>query len=353
LASTGACRPKAWIREHHSICQQAHPLPRTVIAIVNWNGASDTVACLDSLLQLHGNEQEIVVVDNASADDSVAAIAAWAAAHRDTRLREVQVLLETNARNSRADGFLTLVRMERNAGFAGANNVAIEMALKSPTVEFVWILNNDTEILPDSLTALQRRFSEDPSIGMCGSTLVYAHHRSLVQTVGCDYDLRWAVGHHLGERAPLSALPPREYVESRMSYVPGASMLVSRAFLETIGPMEEKYFLYGEELDWALRGEGRFRLAWAPESIVFHKEGASIGTGSGTRRPSLLSTYYLNRSTLHLIRTFRPAYLPTVLLRMMLRLGKFITQNDLPNAAAMVRAGRDFALGRTGPAKVV
>ena len=57
-------------------------------------------------------------------------------------------------------------------------------------------------------------------------------------------------------------------------------MLSSRVFLEDVGLMEESYFLYFEELDWAMRAKKAFKLGYARESVVYHKEGASIGTHS-------------------------------------------------------------------------
>ena len=89
---------------------------------------------------------------------------------------------------------------------------------------------------------------------------------------------------------------------------------MSREFLETVGLMCEDYFLYFEELDWALRGQGRFSLAYAPASAVYHKIGASIGTSSDPRRKSLLCDYYATRNRLLFTRRFFREALPTVYL---------------------------------------
>jgi GT2 family glycosyltransferase len=75
--------------------------------------------------------------------------------------------------------------------------------------------------------------------------------------------------------------------------------------------MQEDYFLYFEELDWATRGSGRFRLGYAPKSIVYHKEGASIGTDASGG--SALSIYYLFRNRIRFTHRFAPAHLMTVL----------------------------------------
>jgi len=97
-----------------------------------------------------------------------------------------------------------------------------------------------------------------------------------------------------------------------MNYVEGASMLVSRQFLVEIGLLCEDYFLYFEEADWAIRAEGRFRLGYAPLSIVYHKVGGSIGTSSNPAKTSYTSDYFNIRNRLMFTRRFYPGALPTV-----------------------------------------
>ena len=94
-----------------------------------------------------------------------------------------------------------------------------------------------------------------------------------------------------------------------MDYVVGAAMLVSRRFIEEVGPMDASYFLYSEEHDWAHRGRQRgFALGWAPRSIVFHKHGATIGTSPGGG--SNLSLFYLFRNKALFTARHYPALLP-------------------------------------------
>src|SRR6185437_1326402 len=84
-------------------------------------------------------------------------------------------------------------------------------------------------------------------------------------------------------------------------------MMVSRAFLETVGLMDEGYFLYFEEIDWAIRAEGRFTLGWAPQSFVWHKEGGSIGS-SHRQRPSDKSLIHMCVNRLRFTRNRVPRY---------------------------------------------
>ena len=99
-----------------------------------------------------------------------------------------------------------------------------------------------------------------------------------------------------------------------MNYVEGASMLVSRGFLKQIGLMCEDYFLYFEEVDWALRARGHFCLGYAPDSVIYHKVGKSIGTSSNPAKKSLVCDYYNICNRIRFTRRFYPAALPTVYL---------------------------------------
>jgi hypothetical protein len=98
-----------------------------------------------------------------------------------------------------------------------------------------------------------------------------------------------------------------------MDYVVGASMLVSRGFVEQIGFLDESYYIYFEELDWAERARGKFKLGYAPESIIYHKEGAAIGTNANRAKRSLTSERYQSRNRVLFARRYCPWTLPTVL----------------------------------------
>jgi hypothetical protein len=92
-------------------------------------------------------------------------------------------------------------------------------------------------------------------------------------------------------------------------------MLVSKQFLQQIGLMEEDYFLYFEEIDWAMRAKDQFSLCYAPDSIVYHKEGGSIGTNyAEPQKKSLTADYYGLRSRLKFTWQFFPYTLPLIYL---------------------------------------
>lgn len=134
-----------------------------------------------------------------------------------------------------------------------------------------------------------------------------------------------------------------------MSYVSGASMLVSREFINRVGLMCDDYFLYYEEIDLAERArKAGFRLGYAPQAVVFHKEGAALGSGKSAHR-SMLAEYYGFLGKFAITRRFFPWALPTVYLYSLLQILRRYTQGYWARANMMVKVL--LGLQRTPPEK--
>jgi len=306
------------------------------VVILNWNGKTDTLACLESLLESEGVEFRVVVCDNGSGDDSLAALASWGRQHFGSGFRQLGRAEVDVAAPAPHERFF-LVDNAANLGFAGGNNVGLRWALRDAACRHVWLLNNDTVVAPDALSQVLARLTAHSDMGLCGSTLVYAHDRQTVQAWGGMAYSRWTGRtRHLGAFSRLGQLPANPAaVEAEMACVVGASMLVRREWLETVGLLGEDYFLYYEEMDWAVRAAGRFKLGWAPRSIVFHKEGASIGTAPAGG--SQLSTYYLFRSRVRFAWRFNRGRLPLVLAFTLMDAAKLAFRARWPLARAALR----------------
>lgn len=300
------------------------------VILLNYNGWQDTVACVRSLIACHRREVatlSIVVCDNASPNGSLAhlerelfeicrhsvppSVWQWQQQCRSDIINAAGARAEATAADT-----LVLIDNQGNLGFAAGCNVGLRWAM-ARGASHLWLLNNDTEVAPDALQALVTRLDAAPDIGMCGSKLVYFDHRDMVQARGgATFHRAWAQGAHIGVGESASAPDDAKAVEAQMDYVVGASMMVSRAFVERVGLMTEDYFLYYEELDWAMRGRAAgFRLAYAADSVVYHKEGATIGT-SHRQRSSSLAMRYLSRNRLLFTRRFFPEHLGSVRRRM-------------------------------------
>ena len=335
--------------------------PGVYVVLVNWNGWADTVECLESVFRLRYPRYRVLVCDNGSADDSLGRIAAWAegrlAVPSDAsalrRLSSPPVAkpvpyavlqrgeAERGPRTSDAVR-LELIATGANLGFAGGNNVALRCALARDDFEYAWLLNNDTVVEPDALDHLVARMAQSPPAGLCGSTLLDYEPPHPVQALGGGTYNRW-----LGTARQIRSEPSgAERVESRMAYVVGASMLVSKAFLREVGLMSEDYFLFFEELDWAARARGRYRLGFAPGSVVYHKAGRS--TGWSARRYNPAAETFLYRSQLRYTQAHMPLFLPLVGLRHLMVLLKSLATLRLSRAGAVVRLYRELLTGARG-----
>lgn len=334
------------------------------IILVNWNGHEDTVECLEALMRLDNNTSSfrIIISDNSPDRTSLNYILDWCAGKISVDLTspvwtsmplerchqpDYKVWDGSQPGNFLDAPLITIIHNGENLGFAGGNNVGIRLALTNPKVDNIWLLNNDTVCRPDSLDHLERRMIGDQKLGVLGSTLVYYDQPTKAQGLGGWFDGRRGWGDHIGKFASLNSLPQKVDVEKKMTYVIGASMLVRREFIQDIGIMSEYYFLYFEEMDWSERNAGRFLMGWEPHSVVYHKEGSSIGTSTRVRS-SDTSIYYFNRNLLFYTWNYHPRSIIIVFLRIITRIMRFIFQIELRAALVVIEAVRDFLLGRSG-----
>lgn len=282
--------------------------PKVYIVVLNYNGWKDTLGCLDSLLQLDYDDYMIVVVDNASTDESEEKIAEW--------------------RNTKDSALVKYIQAGKNSGFAGGNNVGIKYVMTNSDAKYIWLLNNDTIVDSKALSKLVEVMESNHKIGICGSKLVYDWDRSRVQGYGAIYNK------YTGNNISIT-----NYNEiDKMDYVIGASMMVSRAFIEEIGLLSEEYFLYYEELDWALRAKSRYKLACAPGSIVFHKQGASIGGNTvHVMARSKLSDYYSVRNRILFTKKHYPWCLPTIYLGLVVAIINRICRGQWDRVGMIIR----------------
>lgn len=333
-------------------------MKRVPILLVNWNGWGDTLECLESLFRLERVQPQVIICDNASIDNSLERIKAWADGSLDvcpthSPLRELSFppvpkpipWVEFTPELPLTDDVavpLVLIRSRQNLGFAGGNNVGLRYLLGRGGFEQVWLLNNDTVVAPDALITLMDRQETEPRVGICGSTLLRYHNPERIQARGGGYYCKWiGLPWHLGQLDRFTDQYSEDRIRFWMNYVVGASMLVSKRFLEEVGLLHEEYFLFSEETDWAWRSRRHFLLGYAPQSVVFHKGGSSIGTSSDPRKKSLTCDYYALRNRILFSRRHCREALPTIYLSLVAALLIRICCGRWRNAAAI----RDIILG--------
>src|ERR1700730_1578364 len=265
---------------------------RIAIVLVNWNGWRECIECMDSILAQAHRNFHLFIVDNDSQDLSVERIIAWCSAPRadaDWR-RQPGVDRYTDrspgigvphrladridyALQPSVDGCkVTMIRSGGNLGFAGGCNVGTKAA-GLDEFDYVWCVNPDTVVARAALVELIARANSESGMGLVGSTLLFYDRPDTVYALGGGrLNRRNGTGKHIAEGSAPSSVPSDgSALERELAWVCGASMLVSVSYIREVGLMQEDYFLYYEEVDWAMRGLDRFRIGFAPKSIVFHK----------------------------------------------------------------------------------
>jgi GT2 family glycosyltransferase len=146
--------------------------------------------------------------------------------------------------------------------------------------------------------------------GIVGSRIILTGSRHVQLRAG-----RWrrliARGFNIGYGEPVEAPADIAAIEAAADYVSGAALYVTREYIRTVGPMDESYFLYCEEVDWCLR-RGQFRIGYAHDSIVYHDHGLTLGSAAAMRERSPLSVYLDERNKLLLTRKLFPQIYPLV-----------------------------------------
>ncbi len=277
----------------------------TAIIILNYNNTTDTIACAESVLASTVAPKWVFIVDNASTDGSMEKLLAWA--------EQSNIAFALNPQVSPQEMQLVFLQSESNRGYAAGNNLGISLAVQWGA-DAVWILNNDTEVEKEAHGAMLERLFSKQRPGLCGSLILYTDTGLVQCCAGAKTNL-WTglstfCGHNLTREQALQ-LSTHE-VEQYVTYIDGASVMASREFIRTVGLMDERYFLYCEEQDWAYAAKNRFDFAYAPKAIVHHKEGST--TGFSKKKFAIKPLLRLTRSRILVTLKFRAWALPTVIL---------------------------------------
>jgi len=267
-----------------SMVNQAAEVCSVLVVIVNYRTPKLTINCLRSLaseIPALLNTQ-VAVVDNASGDDSVTAI-------------EQAIVTEGWSQ------WATLLPSNHNGGFSYGNNFAIRPALASENPpDYVWLLNPDTEVRPGALQALLEFMQHQSKAGICGSSFEEADGQPWpiafrFPTLLSELENGVRLGFVSKLLAKWQVAQVMSDQPSSIDWLPGASMLIRREVFESIGLMDEGYFLYFEETDFCLQAARQGWECWyVPASRVMHIAGQSTGVTATTDQPKRLPQYWFN-----------------------------------------------------------
>jgi len=260
------------------------------VVIVGFRNPADIVKCLASLNQSDYADFEVVVCENGGRP-------------------AFEALTERLPKVLSGGQSVRILLAPHNLGYGGGVNLGLAA---SAGADAWWVLNPDTQPDRAALGALVARLS----VGDCEAVGGILHFPDgKVESFGGRWWPWGASPRPFGYGGRLDSPVDVTAIEPRLSYVSGASMMISRRFVSATGPMREDYFLYCEEVEWGLRAKARgLRFGLAPEAKVLHYQGATTGSVEQVSRRPRMPVYLDTRNKILVTRDRFPACLPSAAL---------------------------------------
>ena len=275
-------------------------MKKIAVVTVNYNTADDTTAFLHSLKHVKTPDLEIetIVVDNGS---------------------KKNYKLPDGLKNT------TLLRSETNTGFSGGYNIGMKEALKHGA-DYILIVNNDTEMDPDMILNLLKILESDPKIGVTTPKIYFAKGHEFHKDRYKPDELGkvfWFAGGHTDWNNVMSIHRGIDEVDhgqydktEKIDFASGCAMFFKREVLETVGLLDDRYFLYYEDADLNERVKrAGYKIYYVPTAKLIHINAASTG-GAG----NVLHDYFLTRNKMLFGMTYAPPRTKLALIRESIRL---------------------------------
>jgi len=256
-------------------------MKKIAIIVLNWKQPKLTVETITSLLKIKHTsfDYEIILVDNGSPDDS----------------------METFDREYKNNKLVKILDAGSNLGYAGGNNVGIDYALKNK-FDFIVLINNDVLVDPKFLEELLK---ESGKYDIIGPKIYFApgfefhknryHQKDLGKVI-------WSMGGQMdwnniyGSNISIDEVDRGQFekIISKVDFISGCCLMANRQVFETIGKLDENYFMYLEDVDFCQRAKNAgFKMACIPKSIIWHLNSGSTGG------PGNLQNYFITRNRIY------------------------------------------------------
>ena len=289
------------------------------IILVNYNGYDDTVECIKSIENSDYDNYKIILVDNGSKDKNK--------------------ILNDNYINNAADVIIS----EENLGFSGGNNLGIKYAQEKYDPEYYLLLNNDTVITKDTISNLKKGFDFDSKAGIITGKIYYFSEPKTIWAAGGKFNFNTGIA----DQPELGKIDDGVQYENtcEVSFATGCTMLISKQVINTVGYLEESYFLYAEDTDYCCRVlNAGFKIIYVGKALIYHKVSASTG------KQSNMQQYYMFRNNCYIIKK----YCNTPLYGYARRIYRTIKEMKYEHYSLRVlyKAWRDFHKGIIGKVEI-
>lgn len=218
------------------------------VIVLNWNRKEDTLECLASILEQRNVKPKILLIDNASNDDSVKIISA--------RFPQIH-----------------LIRNKKNLGYAAGNNVGLNYALSNNS-DYIFVLNNDTVLDQGCLYNLLNELHTYPQAAAVAPKSYYYDQPEVIYFAGGYIDNKGNPLHiGVGQKDD-----PRFNSSFETDWLTGSAILFRTTALKKIGLFAPEFYLLFEDVDWSMRAKKKdYSLRYSPEAKLWHKVSPSFG----------------------------------------------------------------------------
>jgi hypothetical protein len=252
--------------------------PLVSIVVLNWNGEDIIKECIYSLLDQTYSNYEIIIVDNASTDNSVDII--------KNEFPEIRLIIN-----------------QKNLGFASGNNIGIRTAKG----KYIALFNNDAVADRNWLLKLVSAILEEKRIGIVSGPIFFSEQPEVIWSIGSRFDLITGLDWDLGK------YQKKHFTPENIDYFSMCAILIKKEVFQKIGLLDERFFIYYEDFDFCLRAkENNYKLKLVPVAVVWHK------VSMGARKNLKISQFNMLKSFFQLILKIWPLWcLPiTIVLRL-------------------------------------
>jgi GT2 family glycosyltransferase len=331
-----------------------------VVIVVGYKNAADVADCLRALSALKPEPSFEVFVAENGANEGMKALtkvlddraAAWTRAddavpptlpENALRLRNYQLVTPDGASGAPVH----VAEMAENLGYAGGVNAWLRPLLGVSGWDAAWILNPDTQPEADALAELTAS-AKTRGKGMIGSCIIRSDQLDTVFTRGLHWSKFAGRSEAIDRGQKIAFEPDPNKIEERLTAPSGASVYVTRDLINVIGLMDERYFLYCEDLEWGERARRLGMVSYAHRSRVPHRCGTTIGGTAALAKRSPLSVYLLARNVVLFVRDKHPAWLAWTLALHTVRLFRYGLVGAFSNMLAGFDGLADGVRGEEG-----
>ena len=252
---------------------QLYDMPNVNIILLNYHGAEDTIACLESLNCITYMNYYVIIIDNASIDNSVNFLSQFLHKYKPDDFYYYGSV-DAAMSDERSQLKYTLIQSSVNGGYGAGNNIGINYALKNEDTDYVLIINNDTIVSPGFLEPMVEVCEEDKNIGIASGKIYHHDRPDIIWFNGGKFHSCTSKIEHInfGEKESGQNTPVKN------TFITGCLWLLPRKTIQKVGLINEEYFMYVEDLEYCQRILKHGLILHVSESCkIYHKVGSSTG----------------------------------------------------------------------------